>query len=859
MPMTIRNLKNCPVDHMKRQLDKFLATVPDELQILGYTAQRRSEINSLLDMVQIASALRGQEGGDCESVTNQTISAKERDRNILLAIFREITGGMIKPEVQRPNEQIKEAIGNMLLKDHGIHQQDLLSRLLTNRLAAQCRHLSVDDNHDPERMTLIEILVHYWIVISSTEAGTLLEPLCSLVNQPQNMRQSYLPTMPEDHLEEVRTALLEARRTVRGSDYNPVMWVCPNGHPYVIGDNVSQLVRQPAQVDDISEFLWQHLVVDLEVVAKSLGRNKEEATLFMHLLFKRMLSVETPGLQAIDATLMSKEARRKWEARFTENYIAPILSEFEQILPDINNQLASDNRLGNNPLMCVLYDVNQDTDKHVDVENIQEENSMWSIHTRITVEHLTQEFLKTCQQSKKLSGTKTRGSQDREILRLFLQEEHHLRMLRCLPGIVQLQHMLACKFHHNIDSADAIIINIGEFKQKYFEEHQREEFEELIAIFNEAWDQLRGEIGTFAVGGSTVPAEYCEQTIDDNTCLAMLLPTLHGQGLCATALVYHLVKIHNDFMEEYSQMKKQALVGNISSQDVTKHLLVSYDLEKDLLPIILANCNYSLTAGQHTRMEYDFIALARQIEERFIRGKPRINADVPLIVFRKEFTNASVFMELEKKIQQESLSSHQQQQIIRGFRHLMDVNDGLATLDITIGFLVSVSGEKDMALLDFIKEKLKMECGMLGRVAQKCCLKHAESLWLLLSYERAKHLTEVEQDAFEQLSDVYHEEVEDDVRQQLFDYFQRLHQLESFLPRLYEFMILHVAKTREDPNSEDYVDNTNQPLGYVLATYLDSRDYPEIPSLTDQQFPDEVCVKHCVSTWKIAMDVFLRH
>ena len=34
----------------------------------------------------------------------------------------------------------------------------------------------------------------------------------------------------------------------------------------------------------------------------------------------------TIGLQTIDATLMSKEARRKWEARFTEYYIAPILS-----------------------------------------------------------------------------------------------------------------------------------------------------------------------------------------------------------------------------------------------------------------------------------------------------------------------------------------------------------------------------------------------------------------------------------------------------------------------------------------------------------------------------------------------------
>jgi len=54
---------------MKRQLDKFLATVPGEPQILGYTAQRRAETNSLLDMVRIADALHRQEGGDCESIT----------------------------------------------------------------------------------------------------------------------------------------------------------------------------------------------------------------------------------------------------------------------------------------------------------------------------------------------------------------------------------------------------------------------------------------------------------------------------------------------------------------------------------------------------------------------------------------------------------------------------------------------------------------------------------------------------------------------------------------------------------------------------------------------------------------------
>ena len=51
MPMSIRNLKNCSVDPMKRQLDKFLATIPYELQIDGYTVQRRAETNSLLGMV----------------------------------------------------------------------------------------------------------------------------------------------------------------------------------------------------------------------------------------------------------------------------------------------------------------------------------------------------------------------------------------------------------------------------------------------------------------------------------------------------------------------------------------------------------------------------------------------------------------------------------------------------------------------------------------------------------------------------------------------------------------------------------------------------------------------------------------
>ena len=47
----IRDLRNCSVEIFKRALDRFLVDVPDEPLIPGYTAMRRADSNSLLDMI----------------------------------------------------------------------------------------------------------------------------------------------------------------------------------------------------------------------------------------------------------------------------------------------------------------------------------------------------------------------------------------------------------------------------------------------------------------------------------------------------------------------------------------------------------------------------------------------------------------------------------------------------------------------------------------------------------------------------------------------------------------------------------------------------------------------------------------
>ena len=61
---------------------------------------------------------------------------------------------------------------------------------------------------------------------------------------------------------------------------------------------------------------------------------------------------------------------------------------------------------------------------------------------------------------------------------------------------------------------------------------------------------------------------------------------------------------------------------------VTMSHLIAYDTERDLLPLILAHCNYSLEVGQETSVQYDWAALERQLIDRFLRGRPFVDFKV---------------------------------------------------------------------------------------------------------------------------------------------------------------------------------------------------------------------------------------
>lgn len=71
-----------------------------------------------------------------------------------------------------------------------------------------------------------------------------------------------------------------------------------------------------------------------------------------------------------------------------------------------------------------------------------------------------------------------------------------------------------------------------------------------------------------------------------------------------------------------------SLSYKVSPADLTDLHVIRYELERDLMPLVLANTQYSIERGQETLHEYDLPKIQQQILSRFLLGKPLITLNV---------------------------------------------------------------------------------------------------------------------------------------------------------------------------------------------------------------------------------------
>ncbi|KAJ7339392.1 hypothetical protein OS493_005787 [Desmophyllum pertusum] len=857
------------------------------------------------------------------AITETEVQGFNKDVLLLLALYREITLANASPVQQQTlSEEVKERLHGFI--NNGGHltktARPFARQLLENSQGGKLKELQVFHGKSAQEHTLAEIVIHTSVALQCVGSGSLAQPLYALMMHPLTMKNSFLPTMPEDNFQECINVIAE---TMKETDIVGQWYECGNcSHPYFIGEcarpmqqstcpdcgevlggtqhrflgdykisdrkdrtktghalgepgsrptcaepqrkmspivcsllriamhsamvmgtcrnaqATAELITPPCQSQPVEQFLWQHLQRDLDVLGRALGRSVDDAALAVHLVLQRMISLNGgQTANAHDMRLQSRDSRRNWETDFCSVIIVPVITHLDQNLQKVSRLMMEDERFGRDPLVRQLYEF----DEHVEDLTLGVKpmsRSLWKYRGQITVEHLGNSF-----QQEVLSG----GEQQYKVLDAFLKQEHKLRFVQFLPDIVRLQRLLMDRFHRRIDRTDAEKYTIRKFLQDLPRGSVKDEYSNLFQSFKIAWNSCRSFLGD--QGRLRVPQDLCNTTMDNDCPIAMLLPSTTGMGVCSTSLTFFLVNTHDEFLGAYrSATNQESALDRVSVTEVTMSHLIAYDPERDLLPLILAHCNYSLEVGQETLVHYDWAALERQLIDRFLRGRPFVEFKEERFAFSRDTRDDAVFASLTDEIPQDSISRSVEGQIIGDLRSsLSDVCDVLASLDIAIGFLASSGGQPETSLKWYLHEVLKLpkERGLKSPTAEHHCnLSHTLALWRLMALERAKIMSRNKQEPFEEMPDVFMERLGSSDLAHLNRVLRKI-DMDLFLPQLLEMILLNVKNDAENISTMSF--------GEYLELCLADKGVEQIPGT--ENIPDDIKMTHLKAVWNSAVQL----
>ncbi|XP_071112725.1 E3 ubiquitin-protein ligase rnf213-alpha-like isoform X2 [Haliotis cracherodii] len=612
----------------------------------------------------------------------------------------------------------------------------------------------------------------------------------------------------------------------------------------------------PQLQQDTSQFFLEHLQKDLQIIHLATGKSVDDVFLLLHFICHQISQSEVYRRME-PQELVNKQVRETWEEQFAKSFISPVLQDLDNCLNTCNERIMKDKRIGQDKLMSILYEVDTSTPQQVDC--LHEFPAVWRYRSRITLEHFLREFHLKVENNK---GKKSKM----EVLSLFRQEHPFLQALHHIPNILRLQQYLMAKYRRRLDRVEAKRITIADAAE---EGSNSIDVLEHLSDFTAAWECVKEGLHSYGCwtvhdGLIHLPDAYKNMRIEENSPLAVLLPSTQGPGICSYMMLEFLFRKHNEFMEKYCNKTKQKYehLPEVNMRKLHSNHLVSYHPDRDLLPLVLANCNYSFELGKGTTIEYDFEGFEYQLKEVILQAKSRVEKKSHIIpidtmVYRADTTNSVVFKTLRDRIDQESLSPAVKVQIVSELKSsLPDICDSINNLDITTSFLKSLGGDPDKSLQTFMTDVLKMKQTITSQKARQFCrFKHIQSLWLLLSFEKSVVLAQHAQDAFDDFDNELKEGLPDDARAHLKQFCQNknLEKLEYLLQQIFDCLLLRVAQP-VDPNDQEAIDLKRISLRDILQGDRDAPLYCKEPdeTLTEEDiltFPADILGKHIPDTW----------
>uniref|UniRef100_A0AAX7TSP4 RING-type E3 ubiquitin transferase n=1 Tax=Astatotilapia calliptera TaxID=8154 RepID=A0AAX7TSP4_ASTCA len=818
---------------------------------------------------------------------------------LLLALYREVTALYRETNASfHPKPEQVEALMSYIQKSKFLPSPQVKAfalSLVTNQIGPLALRCGVSG----AQCVSVDLAVHLAAVLLCGNQG-ILAPLKQLAMTPANMQAAFLPTMPEDMLAVAQQAMGHLQ-----------WYHCPNGHPCTIGecgqpmqtshcvdcgaviggnnhapvpgfrivqvqgdrtqtghvlgdpgrrDNPDMLdtksispvpftiirmlthmamllgsCSQPQsisaiikpQVQDAGEFLLAHLRKDMKHLIRSLGKGTDDTISTVHLVINSLLETHQQQRWPVqyDNLLSTKEARNGWEIEMSAAIITPHLKHLDRQLKEVNTFIRADSRISASPIMKLIFGDPQLFLASLPPKSLIHVSAVWSCREKVSLLSLTHIV------------EQNDGKDTLPVLWRFLHREAEIRLVKHLPEILALQRDLVKKFLNIAELTEGSIAEFLVSLKTWYEKH--------IRIFLTTWNQLRVSLATN--GEIKIPAEFCQNDLDLNSDFRVLLPRRHGPGLCSTALVSYLIALHNDIIYCVDKHTGEETSYKVSPADLTDLHVIRYELERDVMPLILSNTQYSIERGQETLHEYDLPKIEQQIISRFLLGKPLITLNgLPTLVNRHDRNYEIILKVIKEKVQQEPLQTLTLFAVAGELHSYSEVCDALSMLEVALGFLAMTGGEPHMQLSSYLEEVLQMGNQMAQHILKAfgmCCLKHCVALWQLLASLKSENMLRLKRDPFVGVSEKYKQALGEDEHRLLIGFFSK-NSADTFLLEMHEFLVLSLKK----PNATD----TFRPdwgLKDTLVSYMERKDM-DIPADVEELFPEEILLAHYVEAWK---------
>ncbi|KAK1794252.1 hypothetical protein P4O66_011142, partial [Electrophorus voltai] len=787
---------------------------------------------------------------------------------LCLALFRQVTccSRLAEPALQPGSSQELDNLINLVREKTLGHLRELCTSLLTNQPGGLTPYLHITGAVSAGRRPLLELLVHASAVFNS--GNRLLLPLHLIACRPQTMTETFLPTMPDDNTSQVHQWLKEKNLKmytcrnghpcmigecgkpmvfakcdtcgvqIGGQNHSPAPGFkqvqgrltdkTRQGH--ILGEagrrsdapsrglpmpqscvlrlwlhlamlhgsslnhqGISALIHP--KVHDVNEFLWGHVERDMEVLGKSLNLNWDDTAIIIHLILNTAAHPPTGGVQQGAAQLSSRQTREQWEKEVCQEVIDPIIKDLNRKLRDAQDCITDDNRLCGSALMMVLKG-DPRTLLSLPSNCPSQHTVFWTPSDTPSIEHLSQVL------------AQNNAGKPFPLLSLFLDKVQFIRQLACLP---ELAALLSDLMRVVPVDTETHAHTIGTLLQSMPEGHQRNTLTKRIKTFFMAWNHLRMELENNAAVG--IDPDLCSKDISMESSAEFLSLSRQGPGSCLHALVDLLSDTHNSLVREARKLSHQeeedrdysVPVGALSES----HLALCHP-EKELLPLVLAHCQYTLVKGQQTASDYDLQSIERHLYRRCLAGKPRIQTETDKYLKRHHQDFSEVLKDVRTKIPQKPLKRSVCSSMRMGLRSFTDVCDGVYAVEIGLRFLSKTGGHAQDSLLSYLKDDLRMEQHISSRVAKALAenrLDQCTATWQLftcwrseLKLQRDQCLTP--QEPLPRLSKDFKKKLSGEERKDVRDFLD-VTDVELFTLELHEILLLKTdSKSQTSYSSE---------------------------------------------------------